>query len=356
VSTADFERVLYEMRDFPIFQNRMYDSVDAARSCPKGNICLVENSLTGLVYNREFRPQAMQYDKHYQNEQAVSSVFRDHLAAVAGIIQRVMRSGSIIEIGCGKGYFLELLRSLGLPATGFDPTYEGTNPAISRYSFDASVGVSSDGIVLRHVLEHIQDPVQFLTDLRNANGGAGRIYIEVPCFDWICQRRAWFDVFYEHVNYFRLGDFHRMFGSVIESGRLFGGQYLYVVAELGSLTIPRATPDPAPDFPQDFLDSLTANDRRTSQTPSAIWGGASKGVIFAFLRERIGRPVQLVIDINQAKQGKFLPATGLMVHSPDEALTMLPRGSTIYVMNSNYLDEIRGMSNNAYQYIGIDNE
>lgn len=357
MSTADTERVLYEMRDFPVFQNRMYDSADAAKACPKGNICLVENSVTGFVYNREFSPQAMQYDERYQNEQAVSAVFRDHLDAVAGIIQRLMGRGSIVEVGCGKGYFLEILRSMGLPATGFDPTYEGTNPAISRHSFDASVGVSSDGIVLRHVLEHIQDPVQFLAELRNASGGTGRIYIEVPCFDWICQRRAWFDVFYEHVNYFRLSDFHRMFGSVIESGRLFGGQYLYLVAELGSLTTPRAAPEQGLAFPPDFLGGLTArDDGPTSQAPLAIWGGASKGVIFALLRERIGRPVQLVIDINRAKQAKFLPATGLMVHSPDEALPMLPHGSTIYVMNSNYLDEIRVMSNNAYRYIGIDNE
>jgi len=38
------------------------------------------------------------------------------------------------------------------------------------------------------------------------------IYIEVPCFDWICLHRSWFDVFYQHFN-FRLADFDRVFGS-----------------------------------------------------------------------------------------------------------------------------------------------
>jgi len=73
------------------------------------------------------------------------------------------------------------------------------------------------------------------------------------------------------------------------------------------------------------------------------------------LRERIGAPITTVIDVNPAKQGKYLPATGLRVQSPEEALPFLPTGATIYVMNSNYLPEIIEMSNHAYRYIGIDN-
>lgn len=64
----------------------------------------------------------------------------------------------------------------------------------------------------------------------------------------------------------------------------------------------------------------------------------------------------MVIDINPAKQGKYLPATGIQVRSPEQALQQLPPGSTVFVMNSNYLDEIKRMSNNTYHYIGIDNE
>ena len=63
-----------------------------------------------------------------------------------------------------------------------------------------------------------------------------------------------------------------------------------------------------------------------------------------------------VIDINPAKQGKFLPATGLKVQSPTDALSKLAAGATIWVMNSNYLDEIKKMSGNTYNYICIDHE
>jgi hypothetical protein len=343
-------RLLYQLEQLPIFQNRMYDSEAEAKACPKGDMQLVEDQESGLIYNAAFRPELMIYDAHYQNEQAVSPSFREHLESVSRIIDKCMGRESLIEVGCGKGFFLEMLLDKGFDVTGFDPTYEGNNPKVLKHYFEPGVGIRAKGLILRHVLEHIRDPFSFLCQLKEANGGSGKIYIEVPCFDWICDHRAWFDVFYEHVNYFRQSDFHRMFGSVIESGHVFGGQYLFVVAELATLREPKIGPLESVNFPHNFALGLTES-RRT-----AIWGGASKGVIFSLLKARSGQPINTVIDINPAKQGKYLPSTGLLVQSPSEALATLPKGSTIYVMNSNYLEEIKEMSNNAYEYIAIDHE
>jgi hypothetical protein len=355
MNQEDQTRLLYRQEQFPIFQNRMYDTEEEAKSCPKGDVQLVEDQRTGLVYNAAFRPELMTYDANYQNEQALSPLFQAHLESVSSIIDRRMGRDSIVEVGCGKGFFLEMLLRKGFDVTGFDPTYEGNNPKILKHYFEPGVGIKANGLVLRHVLEHIQDPVSFLHQLKTANGGSGKIYIEVPCFDWICEHRAWFDIFYEHVNYFRLADFKRMFGEVIESGKVFGSQYLYVIAELSSLRIPVIDMNNRVSFPSDFTNNLTEQNR-TEKNRTAIWGGASKGVIFALLKERTGQPVDTVIDINPAKQGRFLPGTGIQVKSPAQGIADLQCGSTIYVMNSNYLEEIRKMSNNVFNYIGIDHE
>ncbi|MEI6544409.1 MAG: class I SAM-dependent methyltransferase [Methylococcales bacterium] len=343
-------KLLYQQEKLPIFQNRMYDTEAEAKACPTGDMQLVENQKTGLIYNAAFRSELMVYDEHYQNEQALSPLFKEHLESVSSIIDRCIGRDSLVEVGCGKGFFLEMLLTKGFDITGFDPTYEGNNQKVMKHYFEAGVGIKAKGLVLRHVLEHIQDPFNFLVQLKEANGGSGKIYIEVPCFDWICEHKAWFDVFYEHVNYFRISDFHRMFGNVIESGRLFGNQYLYIVAELSTLRKPKINIKDSVVFPNDF----THNIDEPSQ--AAIWGGASKGVIFALLKSRTGQPISIVIDINPAKQGKYLPLTGLLVQSPSDALSVLPKGSTIYVMNSNYLKEIKQMSNNAYKYIEVDHE
>lgn len=347
----------------PVFQNRMFDTEAQARDCVRGDLVLVQDPVTGLVSNAAFDPALVDYGADYQNEQGHSVVFREHLRAVSDIVARHLKGRELIEVGCGKGLFLEQLQRDGFRITGLDPTYEGNNPAIVREYFTADTGLRADGLILRHVLEHVRDPIAFLERIREANGGGGTIYIEVPCLDWIAERRAWFDLFYEHVNYFRLGDFQRMFGSVQEAGRLFGDQYLYVVADLATLRPAQALRGTFGHFalPADFRSSIERSAQRVRESSTgsrrcAVWGGASKGVIFALYMERAGAPVDLIIDINPAKQDMYIAATGLRIHSPPEALGLLEPGADLFVMNSNYLDEIRALSNHRFNYITLDHE
>ncbi len=347
-------KVLYEATDYPIFQNRVYSTYQEAVNCPKDNIRLVENLETGLVYNENFKPEMMAYDTSYQNEQGVSAYFQQHLNFVSNLIEQSMGKSELVEIGCGKGFFLEMLLEKGFKVTGFDPAYEGNNRNIINQYFERGSKVSAKGIILRHVLEHIQNPLDFLISIKNANNEKGLIYIEVPCFEWICEHNAWFDVFYEHVNYFRLADFYRMFDNIIESGNIFGGQYIYVIADISTLKRPVIDQNNRVKFPQEFLNSLLSKPLQ-KHGKSAVWGGSSKGVIFALLCNRMGMKIDIVIDINPQKQGMFIPATGLLISKPEEAMLEMDDKYTIYVMNSNYLNEIKAITKNAYKLVSIDN-
>lgn len=266
------------------------------------------------------------------------------------------RVKKLVEIGCGKGYFIEMLLKKGYDIIGFDPAYEGDNPRIIKKFYCGESNIKVDGIILRHVLEHIPDPIKFLLMLKESNSG-GLVYIEVPCLDWIVTNRAWFDIHYEHVNYFRLSDFYLIFSKLVDTGHLFGGQYLYVVAELNSLRYPSSDEIVPFEFPNDFTYSVGffADRIKRSGRKSAVWGAASKGVIFSLFMHRNGARLEYVIDINPSKQGLFLPVTGIRVISPQEAMSKLPEGSDIYVMNSNYLEEIRQITNNRYNYLRVEN-
>jgi hypothetical protein len=61
-----------------------------------------------------------------------------------------------------------------------------------------------------------------------------------------------------------------------------------------------------------------------------------------------------VIDINPAKQGRHLAATGLVVQSPDEAMAHLRPGADVFVMNSNYLQEIEALTAHRFRCVPID--
>ena len=353
---SDETRELYRQHDLPIFQNRMYPTREEARNCPKGDVRLVEDGMTGLVRNAAFDAALMDYDAAYQNEQGTSTLFRRHMEDVASLVETHMGRTDLVEVGCGKGTFLELLLQRGVEITGYDPTYEGSNPVVRKEYFSEELGLRGEGLILRHVLEHIEEPVAFIERLAAANGGRGLIYIEVPCFDWICSKRAWFDIFYEHVNYFRLSDFGRIFGRLVHADRAFGGQYLRIIGDLSTVRKPVRDPADVPAFPDDFTDRLRSETQRPPEGETVVWGGASKGVIFSLLRERAGHPVDRVIDINPDKQGRYLPATGLRVMSPAEGLDGLLPGSTIHVMNPNYLDEIRALAGSGFNYKGMSNE
>jgi SAM-dependent methyltransferase len=345
---------LFWAKALPVFQNKMFPDEKSARGCPVGDVILVQDMTTGLIFNAAFDASLLEYDADYQNEQACSGIFQRHLDDVKEIIHRHFNGKQLIEVGCGKGFFLEYLRKSGYRIIGIDPAYEGENPNVIKSCFDIDLGLSAEGIVLRHVLEHMSNPLDFLSAIAKANGGKGQIYIEVPCFDWICRNRAWFDIFYEHVNYFRLADFHRMFGTVHESGHIFGGQYLYVVADIATLHKPVFKADDRFSFPVDFLDTIARSAATAKGKRNAIWGGASKGVIFALYMERAGVNIDMIIDINPAKQGKFIAGSGLRVSTPDEAQTFLQAGDDIFVMNSNYLQEIVEQSNNRFNYLKVD--
>ena len=340
---------LYAVDRVPVLQNRVFATAAEGRSCVRGEVRLVQDASTGLVFNEAFDASLVEYDRHYNNDQSLSPAFGRHLGHVASIVREWLGSTNLLEVGCGKAVFLERLASLGCRIEGCDPTYEGSNPNVARAFYARGLGYRNKQIVLRHVLEHIPDPVGFLRMVAEENG-AGRIYVEVPCFDWILAHRAWFDIFYEHVNYFRLTDIERMFGTVHTSGRIFGGQYLYVVAELATVRAPQAAISPL-DFPPDFLSTL---DGPRLSPNDVIWGAASRGVIYALLRERLGCPAAAAVDVHPAKQGMYLPGTGLEILSPEHCLACIPPGRRICVMNSNYLDEIRDMTTDRYTYEAID--
>ncbi|PVZ13732.1 MULTISPECIES: class I SAM-dependent methyltransferase [unclassified Pseudomonas] len=345
---------LYHAEQLPVLQNRTYASPEAAKASPVGRLRLVQDERSGLVRNAAFDPSLLTYDADYQNEQGLSAAFKAHLDQVERLIGQHIGRTRLLEVGCGKGHFIELLKGRGYEVVGVDPAYEGDSPDVIKAPFDAALGVRGDGVILRHVLEHMNEPLAFLRAIAEANGG-GLIYIEVPCLDWILAHNAWFDLFYEHVNYFRLDDLRALFGRVVASGRVFGEQYLYVIADLATLREPaglaRLAP-PGPAFTASLARAVALAQAHGGEI--ALWGGSSKGVIFSLFLQRAGVRVRAVVDINRAKQGRYLPVSAAPVISPEQAMAELPAGSPMLVMNSNYLDEIRAMTQGRFACQAVD--
>lgn len=125
-------RELFKAQGLPVLQNRVYKTRDEARVVPVGDVVLVQDSRTDLIFNRDFDPSMLVYDENYENEQAWSPAFQRHLAEVLTLIGRHFTGKKILEVGCGKGYLPELLRAAGFAATGVDPAFEGGRPYVVK--------------------------------------------------------------------------------------------------------------------------------------------------------------------------------------------------------------------------------
>jgi 2-polyprenyl-3-methyl-5-hydroxy-6-metoxy-1,4-benzoquinol methylase len=338
---------VFRQSKVPVFQNKVYRSAAEARAAAMGDVFLVQSKQSGFVFNKEFDPAIMVYDENYHNEQSNSGVFLNHLHEVLDLLRSVgINDKKVVEVGSGKGVFFEMLLQGGIDCFGFDPAYEGNNPRITKEYFSSRYDdINADIIIMRHTLEHIPNPFSFIHTIAKANNYRGQLFVEVPTFDWIENKEAFWDIFYEHCNYFTEKSLASMFKKA-RTGSLFGGQYIYLWADLKDLQdeIPLQT-DIRRFEPLVFEKKLNYYlEFMKNHQPLAIWGAGAKGSTFLNLLDPRCEFVKFVIDINPPKQNKHIAGTGHKIYSP-EIMDSFSEGN-ILVMNENYLEEIRATINN----------
>lgn len=351
----------------PVLMNKLYGSRAAARKAVLGPLEIVFCQDCGFTWNARFDPDLIAYDESYENDQTHSLEFQAHVEArAADVIAATPANAGLnfLEIGCGQGTFIgEVARRAGTrlsSAEGFDPAWRGADasgPAGSRihkvYFNEASARrlVSPPNVVAtRHTIEHVPQPVGFLTSIRNALGPASRarLFVETPSVTWILHHEAIQDFFYEHCTLFTapaLAYALRRAGfRVLSVDHVFGGQYLWAQAESASDATgppPKAAGIGTLAGARDrFVGRWRACVQQAStKGPVAIWGAGAKGVSFASLIDPDGTLIDHAIDINPAKQGRWLAGSGIPVLSPEDAAQKGPR--SIFLMNPIYHREVR---------------
>ncbi len=323
----------------------------------------VENSLAPvrLRYNKSlqfleneaFEPELIDYSQNYENSQAHSKTFLNHMSTVLQLLKRARPKGAVmVEVGCGKGDFIELAHRDGyFNVRGFDASYQGKSSLIEKRYLNPADRISADLVVLRHVLEHIPRPFEFLSTLRAIFGDA-YIYIEVPNYDWIEANQTFFDITYEHVNYFSQRALKALFNPAqTEHGLLFEQQYQYVISKLAALDSNfdreyRSSDWRYTTFEDIFPNMWRAIERFNTLAKSRsvfVWGAATKGCLFLAHCAEIGilvDKVRFAVDLNSGKVGKFLPGSLVEIKAKSDFFDYAKPGDLVIVSNPAYRDEI----------------
>ncbi len=353
---------LFHARDrVPVHQNLLMDDPASARGVERGRLELVVCPACGFVFNRAFDARKLSYGQRYENTQDRSPAFAAHMDELAARIASDLPHGArVVEIGCGKGSFLR--RVVGaIPegrGIGFDRSYVGPDEDLGgrlrfeRAFFDERTQIGPvDAVVCRHVIEHVEFPMEMLRSLHRAlMGSPGAIvYFETPSVEWILRNRVIWDLFYEHCSYFTPASlaygFARAGFAVRDVRAVFSGQYAWLTAAPGPPQPARADAGDMTGLTAAFAAEygmLVEHWRQRIKALAddgkvAVWGAGAKGVTLADLVDADGALLDCLIDLNPAKQGRFAPGTGHPIVDPHAAVR---RGVRVAVlMNPNYMEE-----------------
>lgn len=358
-----------DLGDIPVLCGVHWADAEAAKASPVGRMVLAYCPQCAYVRNVAFDPAVMVYDTtmdtnlhHSPAFQAFSAELVKHLA------QRYRLAGKrVLDIGCGQGEFLrELCHTAGCTGVGYDAMYAGTEgPDPSGATFHSGPAPRGaalpefDMVTSRHWFEHIDDPYEFLVDLRERAGTrpvSG--YLEVPdaCYDL---STAGWEVIYPHVSYFDAYSLvqivERAGWRVEDTGTLFGGMFRFIELSANRDGEPREGRHPLPGtderdrqlasigtFAERNAAERTRWRSRIAELADAgarpvLWGAGSRGVQFLTFADP-DRRLAAVVDVNPRKWGRYLPVTAHQVQAPETLAALQP--GTVIITNPSYRTEI----------------
>lgn len=267
--------------------------------------------------------------------------FRDFVGRFA------LAGRKVIEVGCGRGEYLSVLRDAGAKASGLEhapasvDTCRAAGLDVAKGFVEGADHVIDggpfDGFMILNFLEHHPAPTATLRGIaRNlVDGGVG--IVEVPNFDSMLREQQFAEFMADHLCYFTTS-------TLTTTLNLSGFEVLWCREEFHgyilSATVRKRAPLDLASFHEQQArrrDEVHAYINRFGPRRVAIWGAGHQALAIMALLD-LGKSIRYVVDSAPFKQGKFTPATHLPIVAP-EALNTDPVDAVI-VIAAGYSDEV----------------
>ena len=140
-------------------------------------------------YDGGIDPESPQYQKRLSGEQHRTK-----------FIKSIKRSGYLLDIGCGYGYFLDASRRKGYKVHGLDVSEWAARYAVEKLDLSITIGKIGDVhlphhnfdiITMWHSLEHTPDPHMALQRAKSWLKKDGILVIDVPNYEGTDARKIW---------------------------------------------------------------------------------------------------------------------------------------------------------------------
>ncbi len=261
----------------------------------------------------------------------------------------------IVEIGCGKGEYLSIMKKQDVVAYGIEANQESVAHCI-RESLEVSKGFVEeesykienspfDAFFMLSFLEHLPDPNSTLKGVYNNLVDDAVGIVEVPNFEMILRKKLFSEFVRDHLFYFTketlkitlmLNGF-----EVIECKEVWHDYILSaIVKKKRKLDLTDLY-----KYQEEIKNEINEFINRFGDKKVAIWGAGHQALTVMSLAD-LSSKIKYVVDSATFKQGKYTPVTHIPIVSP-ETLNSDPIEAVI-VMTGSYSDEVARIIREKY--------
>ena len=272
-----------------------------------------------------------------------------------------LENAKILEVGCGQGEYLEIMRAAGGEVYGIEHLEDSVKvcrehglpvePVYFEHGDEKLAPGPFGGFFILNWLEHIPDLRTFLRALRNNLTPDAAGLVEVPNFDVMLKKGLTAEFTADHLYYFT-GETFRVTlesnGFEVLSCRPVWHDYI-LSAEVRRR--PLLDTSPFRQKQQTLGREIDAFAGKYGRT--AVWGAGHQALAVMTLAG-LEKKICYVVDSAPFKQGKFTHATHLPIVPPERLKTDPP--DAVLVMCAGFSDEVARILREQYDpaiHIGL---
>lgn len=299
-------------------------------------------------------------EEHYERDENFtwyeSPLWIQESEKLAEIINKkfLTKVSYILEIGSGSGNFARYLSNIStLQIYAYDKSLTNTpndkkNLHVKKCLFPFNKRDLPEGkplIIMRHVLEHFQNPNETIKKLKELFYDGFLIVIEVPNAYPTLTNHRFNDFVHEHISYFSLKSLFNLVsifdGEVLECRNSFKDENIIIIAEFSKRnnSIKHFQKNYS-IFKKNIHNFINKTQREKKKI--IVWGAGGRGVsIILIMKSMLDDYKELVIvDSDQRKVNHYIPGTEITIKDISE-LKKMEDDSKIIITTALGLESIK---------------
>jgi SAM-dependent methyltransferase len=353
-----FEPPLLSYKDSPISAQDFHNDPDQKDNnvnldiyqCSKCN--LVQHILDPVPYYKEVI-RAVSVSKEMENFRIQQ--FKEWIEL------NKLSNKKYIEIGCGAGDYLDIIRKIGIKKA-FGLEYSDKNLALCKTKgLEVSKGYLDGELVIQDqpqkgydafgifsFMEHWPNPSEALSILWDLLAEEAYGIIEVPNFEMIQKKGLYTEFITDHIFYFDKNSLSQILqsnGFEIISIKTIWHDYIL------SVEVKKRTPLLVHNFMDKFnsLNNELANYiKKFNNKNIVVWGAGHQSLAIISL-SGIAKHINYIVDSAHFKQNKYTSGTNIKIESPEQLENSYP--DALIIIAAGYSDEVKRIISNKYPFI-----